>query len=164
MKSYFGGFIIFSLLFVSCKKEDTVSTIDQNFFKIDTEKYELSKAYYDVFPVDGYTGLIIISPGLTFNRSLFDFSGKGNFIEFDISDISSTLKTGNYVNPAGFFAGIALNYSINSSATIEYEIKNTPPGKLNITKLDSTYNIQFEFTLANGKLVTGQYKGKVEKF
>jgi hypothetical protein len=48
MKSYLGAFIIFSLLFVSCKKEDTVSTIDQNFFKIDTEKYELSKASYEL--------------------------------------------------------------------------------------------------------------------
>jgi hypothetical protein len=105
----------------------------------------------------------LISPGLTYNPTLQDFDGLGNFIEFDISNISSTLSAGNYINPVGFWSGIGLNYSSTTQGNQD-EINTNLPGSLNISKSGATYVISFEYTLlSSGQKVTGQYTGSAEK-
>lgn len=149
--------------FYSCKKSDTSNNTVQNSFKINTDEYPLANAFYDVDSLDGYTSLILTSPSLTYNPSIF-LSGTGNFIEFDISDITATLRAGNYYNPIGFYSGITLNYSTSIPPTaIEYEINDALPGTLNITKSNSTYTIKYEYTLTTGQLVKGQFVGPVQK-
>jgi len=163
--SNFTKLLMLSLVFgfVSCKKSNPVNNIAQNSFKINNDEYALANAYYAVDSADGYTALVFVSPGLTYNPSTFNLSGNGNLIEFDISDISATLNSGNYYNPTGFWSGVALNYTSSTSPGNEYEINTSLPGTLNITKSNSIYTIQYEYTLTTGQIVTGQFVGQALK-
>ena len=162
--SNFTKLLTVCLLFVffSCKKSEPVNNAAQNSFKINSDEYALAKAYYTVDSVDGYTALILVQRIYTYNPITFDFSGTGNYIEFDITDITATLNSGNYYNPVGFYSGIGLNYS-SASPGNEYEINDLLPGTLNITKSNSIYTIQYEYTLTTGQLVTGQFVGPAQK-
>lgn len=150
--------------FYSCQKSDIANNTAPNSFKINADEYTLANAFYDVDSANGFTALILVSPSLTYNPSIYDFSGTGNFIEFDISDITATLRAGNYYSPIGFYSSVGLNYSTSIPATtIEYEINDALPGTLNITKSNSTYTIQYQYTLTTGQLVKGQFVGPVQK-
>jgi hypothetical protein len=150
--------------FYSCKKSDTSNNTVPNSFKINADEYTLANAFYALDSANEFTYLVLTSPSLSYNPSIFDFSGTGNFIAFDISDITATLRAGNYYNPIGFYSSIALNYSTSiPPTTIEYEINDALPGTLNITKSNSTYTIKYEYTLTTGQLVKGQFVGPVQK-
>jgi hypothetical protein len=156
--------LIFVALFVvSCTKKDSEVTLSQNYFKINSDRYDLDKAYYTIDSINKFTEIAIVSNGLTYDASIQEFKGKGNAIYFDFGDLSSVLKAGSYYTPRGFFGGITLDYSYNLQSVTEYEMKETLPGKLLITNTNSNYNIQFEFTLEGGQVVTGQYTGTVKK-
>jgi hypothetical protein len=156
--------LLFVALFVvSCTKKDSEVTLSQNYFKINTDRYDLDKAYYTIDSINKFTQIVIVSSGLTFDANLQDFKGSGNVITFDFGDISSVLKAGSYYTPRGFYSGVVLNYNYSTQSGIDYEMKETLPGKLLITNTNSNYNIQFEFTLEGGQVVTGQYTGTVKK-
>ena len=156
-----------SLIYFSCNPNEPeenntseTNTSPQNYFKIQSVNYNLSGAYYIVDSADGYTALVFTTPGLTHYGESLSFSGQGNMIGFDISDVSPTLIAGNYFNPEGFYSGITLNYQENISGT-DYEIDQNIPGSLNIVKNGAVYNVQFQYSLTNGQEVVGQYVGSI---
>lgn len=155
--------IFVSLFVVSCTKKESDVALSQNYFKINSDRYDLDKAYYTIDSINKFTQIAIVSSGLTYDPNIQEFKGKGNAITFDLGDLSSVLKAGSYYTPRGFFGGIILDYDYTLQSGIDYEMKITLPGKLLITNTNSNYNIQFEFTLEGGQVVTGQYTGTVKK-
>jgi len=153
--------LLFTLSSISCIK-NKVNTLSQNYFEIGSDQYPLSNAYYSIDSSNGFTALILTSSGLTYSPINNDLLGTGNLIEFDINDISSSLKVGNYYNQSGFYSGISLNYSATSVGN-EYEINDAIPASLNISKSGSIYSIEFKYTLTTGQLVKGQFTGTILK-
>lgn len=162
MKKLILLFFLSSILF-SCTKKESESTSSQSYFKIGADKYDLSKAYYTIDSINRFTRIAIVSSGITYDANLVDFKGTGNLIVFDFSDISSVVKAASYYTPTGFYSVIGLNYNFTTQTGNGYEIKNTLPGKLLITNTSTNYNIQFEYTLEGGQVVTGQYIGTLKK-
>lgn len=162
MKNVF--LLVFVCLFaISCTKKDSDVNNSQNYFKVNAKKYVVDKAYYTIDSFSKYTEIAIVSSGITYDANLLEFKGTGNAITFEIEDITSVLKSGTYSTPDGFWSAVGLNYNSLTQFVNLYEIKETVPGKLTITKNNSNYNIQFEFTLESGEIVTGQYIGTVKK-
>jgi hypothetical protein len=155
---------LFLLFIQSCKKDDSSINPTTNYFKIGTNIYPLANASYAVDSANGFTALLITSPGLIYNLSNNNATGSGDYIEFDISLINPVLGSGTYYSPNGFEAFIGLNCSAtNNYIGNEYDQDYTLPGTLTISKSNSTYTLNFQYTLGNGQLVTGQYIGPITK-
>ena len=157
------------VLFSSCQKSgsnsSTNNTNTQNYFKVGTDEYVIANAYYDVDSINNFSFLVFSTPNLNWNTAIGDLQGSGNFIEFDIEDISDTLKQGNLLNPAQFWAAVTFNYvyPIYPTGGIDQDIDDNFPGYLNITRTNSNYEIHFQFKLTTGRIVQGVYIGRVQR-
>ena len=151
--------LISILFFQSCKKEEGSKSPVTNYFKIGNNTYSLANAAYEVDSINGFSVLILSSPGLTYVPPS-TLLGSGNYIEFDIDNISNPLSAGSYYSPIGFEAFIGLNSSASNPGN-EYSQNTTLPGTLTISKTNSTYSVSFQFTLATGQFVSGNYVGPI---
>lgn len=157
--------IVFLFLFTqSCKKDKSTNNPTSSYFKIGTTIYPLANASYVVDTANGFSVILITSPGLIFNLSNNSATGSGNYIEFDIDAIDPILAPGTYYSPIGFDGFIGLNCSVtNNYIGNEYGQDYTQPGSLAISKSNSTYTVDFQFTLDAGQLVKGQFIGPITK-
>jgi hypothetical protein len=155
---------LFLLLIQSCKKDESNINPTTNYFKIGANIYTLANASYAVDSANGFTALLITSPGLIYNLSNNNATGSGDYIEFDIGIINPILATGTFNSPNGFEAFIGLNCSAtNNYIGNEYDQDYNLPGSLIISKSNSTYTLNFQYTLSNGQSVIGQYIGPITK-
>ena len=169
------------LLIVSCSK-DIVETNDtnnqlKNSITYNNKVYYLNNGYLEYYGNIQGTGynidLILISSGLTpviTNGQVDSITGTGSGINFELFSSNTTaLEVGDYTFDAGssgspgtFDYGNAIyNFNTETGAGTSLDITG---GKVTVKSNGSTYELTFDCTAADGKSVTGYYKGSLNYY
>jgi hypothetical protein len=169
-----------SLLIGSCSK-DTVDTNTneqiKNSITYDGKIYYLNGGfleYYGIIQGTGYNiDLILITSGLTpviTNGQVDSITGTGSGINFELFSSNSTaLEVGDYTfdasssgSPGTFDFGNAIfNFNTTTGTGATQDING---GKVTIKSNGSIYELSFNCTAADGKSVTGYYKGSLNYY
>jgi hypothetical protein len=160
--------ISLALIFASCKKNEE----DKNFFTYDLTEYIInygsliSYGATDHSPLTYEFELMITGPGITFDNTLNDFKGTGNFIELTLYSYDSEfLAPGNYVfdgfsskDSTTFDYGVlGINYDLSSESEEGlYDIKT---GIVQVEKRGNLYTLTLNLFTQDDKQIKGFFSG-----
>jgi hypothetical protein len=165
--------LVFGTTLAGCKKDDDDSV--KNYFKVGDTEYELSSATlvsWDETNVKGVFDVDLILCSKNLEATGPDtYTGKGNALYFETySSSRNDLPDGSYNyglesnQKAGAFwsADVKLNYDSSTEKSETHFMLNA--GTVTVKKSGSDYEINISCTGANGKAVTGYYKGSLTKY
>ena len=165
------GILTISLLIVNCKSDVTVPG---NSITYNNTVYGLNSGFLENYGNIHGSGinidLTLISSGLTpviTNGVVDSIIGTGNGINVELfSSTSTALDLGDYTydaNKTGAagtfdFANVILNFNTDTEQGINLDING---GKVTVLSNGSEYELTFSLSSADGKSVTGYYKGSL---
>jgi hypothetical protein len=164
-----------SILIGSCSKSSDDTPIEpKNSITYNNKVYYLNNGlleYYGIIQGTGHNiDLTLISSGLTpviTNGQVDSITGTGSGINFELFSSNATaLNVGDYTfdsgssgSPGTFDYGNAIfNFNTVTGAGTTLDITG---GKVTIKSNGSTYELTFDCTAADGKNITGYYKGSL---
>jgi hypothetical protein len=185
--------VLMNFMLASCsKKDENIKDEDSgagNYFKLDNAEYKLSAGLLDNYGTDdslewhyGYAQyLLLYSNGFTLSVDTdhsdivdWDIIGKGNALVIDLySSTGSMLDNGEYSysnaipSPIGTFDFASCLTDFDAAIddeSQENKIFEIVSGKLSVSRTDNTYTITINGTTADGKTITGYYKGSLRYF
>ncbi|WP_298248317.1 hypothetical protein [uncultured Christiangramia sp.] len=191
MKLYLPTLIVFILLLASCSNDDELNQEKQEEYFVNSEDYNINKAYYtkDLSTERRYDFIIIFTDG-----EITSFSN--NFDEIKFSDSTTSMvifrciqdrSNGLALNfaPSGSYifdttSGATLNFAqfqFNCSSSnnnlencqLQEVIDSTSylnEGTIEIEIVDTTsdYDINYSFEITDSKTIIGSYSGPLERF
>jgi len=164
--------LIIPLLFQACNKDDD-EVVQKNHILYNDAEYGLDDGFFQFFgkldpSATGFNfDIYLFSSGLTFNNN--QFNGSGNLIFFEMfSSVSSELATGTYTfdsnetgNANTFDDGfLIINFDVSTQTGTQVIING---GTVKVTKTDTMFEFNIDCTTADGKTLTGFYKGILEQ-
>lgn len=185
-KLKFFAFLCILVSFAACSSDDngdSTPTNSSSKFVYNGDEYPLktgaiendSEEWSDDGSTNYYITLASTELSLDDEGELIPQDDVLSLIELDIySKDSSKPKTGQYTfnedheldyTIEGFFGIINLKYNPDEDSDSEFdEMLMGQSGTVDILQSGSTYEIEFEFTNYNGKLVSGYYKGSLTEY
>jgi hypothetical protein len=158
---------LFSISLFSCKKDENKIA---GTFEYNGKTYETSHGYISNPRANSFL-IILCSSDLSFNESISNFSGNGDFMNLVLinNDSQTELTNTNYIysetEPTHIFWGAMFFEGYIASSELytgRYQIDYPPSeGNVEYTKSGDTYDISYNFYV-NGIKVTGTYSGKLE--
>ncbi|MEZ4917875.1 MAG: hypothetical protein R2792_02125 [Saprospiraceae bacterium] len=154
---------------VGCKKDDN-DMQTKNEFSYDGTTHALARGYMDnlgpnfngTFDID----LLLASDGITFNGSAF--VGTGEYVYLDLNSADTNLAAGTYNwdttrSDFSIVAGseIVVGYDL---ATLTGTRAIANGGSVTIAKDGTETSVTFNLTFADGKTVSGTFKGVLEDY
>ncbi|MBN1598193.1 MAG: hypothetical protein JW894_07855 [Bacteroidales bacterium] len=169
--------LAFSMVMISCKKDDDKEDSKSNELVVNGTSYELSQGTlenYGIWTSSGATNidLILLSPGITIHEEGGEFSyvtGTGHYVYFEMFTSGPTgLDVGTYTYNASSTASGTFDYSFYG-LNINFDTGSGSPvsitgGTVTISANGSTYEITLALTDAMGQAVTGYYKGSLRYY
>lgn len=165
---------IISLLvvFIGCKKD----AVDNNKFTFESKDYSLKTGHLTYYGPTTHTptttykfDLTIISSGITFNNSIADLTGKGNFIGLTMYSLDPDYLSSGLYTFDGFsskdsltfnHAVVGANYNFDSGTdTTKYTIKT---GVIQVESSGNFYILDFNFYTNSNKQIKGSFSALLE--
>jgi len=175
MKRFFLFFIVLSVLFSSCKKDNDETNSSSSCFTYKNSKYGIAKGYLIGWGESNSTSvyskeIYLVSSGITCtsNSSSYNISGTGNSIYFSIYSTSETaIEPGTYTYSESTSYPITNTFDycevdLNSNWDLQEENgtwAEITSGTLTISKSGSIYEIAFEGFDSNNNKVVASYNG-----
>jgi len=165
------GIISFSIVFIGCKKD----AVDNNKFSFESKDYSLKTGHLTYYgptihaPTTYKFDLTIISTGITFNNSIADLTGKGNFIGLTMYSLDPDYLSSGLYTFDGFSSKDSLtfnrgvvgaNYDLDSGTdTTKYTIKT---GVIQVESSGNFYILDFNFYTYSNKQIKGSFSALLE--
>jgi len=166
------GIVSLSIIFIGCKKD----SVDNNKFTFESKDYYLKTGHLTYYgptihiPTTTYRfDLTIISTGITFNNSIVDLTGKGNFIGLTMYSLAPDFLSSGLYTFDGFSSKdsltfnhgvVGVNYNIDSGTdTTKYQIKT---GVIQVENSGNFYILDFNFYTNSNKQIKGSFSALLE--
>lgn len=128
--------------------------------------YPLEEGYLYYFgnnqAKDFFYGIRLHSASITYNETTQDYEGTGDIVSIELYSPTQGIGEGIYYfdeNEDSFtfsHAAIGIHYNVDENTGSIYDVKN---GSIQVKKDAEETHFIFDFTLADGSSVTGQFKG-----
>lgn len=174
---YFTGLILINMGFACCAVDDSQDPILTNHLKIDAIDYELSSGVLQNYGSGGsYEGvnldLMLFSRNLSISTDGEEtLTGSGEIIYFELFTSNSTsLDNGDYTfhntppYPIGTFSYGIYAIGWDSDENVEEGIVEITSGTVSVNKKGDEYEITLACKDAEGKDVTGYFKGRLQYY